>query len=274
MNVLAVIVARNEAEHIGATIDSLLNQIPPIMVHVLDDGSTDRTAMIAIGKGCSGSVGFESHPESWVGDPRLAGRWNWALYSSIDWHKPDYVLISGADQKYPPNYVETLLNQFKENPNLVITSGKIKGQPEYNQVPRGSGRMVEVKWWKEASGGNIEYYPELPGWETWLLFKALMMGREYSTVDIESEGRATSTSSIKCERNGGAMKAIGYWPLYAIGRCLRLMRRDFWAGWSMLSGYLFYVGEYHKSDLRQFVSDLQRNLFKTKWYRKLGMLIE
>jgi len=249
--IAALIVCRNEEDHIGSTIDSLKCQTYPIdLIVVVDDGSTDNTRKIAESKGCI-VLSLPYHEESYVGRPELAERWNIGL-AYIRKFSPDYVLLMGADHALPPNYVEEILKRMKEK--VVIASGRIEGEPFTETAPRGSGRIVKASFWRKI---NNMQYPVIWGWESWLSFKALQLGYEVRCFRniVSKIGRPTRLS--KADYLGKAMYALGYHWKYAIGRCLLTFLRSPKAGVKMFLGWLMHEGV-ERADIAEWVSDMQK----------------
>lgn len=103
-HVVAVIPARNEAAVIGRSLRSLLQQ--DVHIVVIDDGSTDGTAEIAMAAGRNVTVlqGRSLSP-GWTG--KL-----WALSQGIahaETLTPDYLLLTDADIQHGPNSLAKLV---------------------------------------------------------------------------------------------------------------------------------------------------------------------
>ena len=101
MSVVAIIVARNEEKHLGDTISSLLQQNfkDLLQIIVIDDGSTDKTATIALNLGCE-VIQLPYHKESLIAKPQLAERWNRGFIEAMK-YEPDFIFTSGADHQFP-----------------------------------------------------------------------------------------------------------------------------------------------------------------------------
>ncbi|MCC7348064.1 MAG: glycosyltransferase [Variibacter sp.] len=126
--VTAVIPARNEAEHVGETVASLLRQdYPgPLSVIVVDDNSTDGTAEAArhavaglAGAGRLEVVGGRPLPAGWTG--KL-----WAVKQGIEAAeqspvRPDYLLLTDADIVHEPDSLRWLVS-FSQAGGQVLTS--------------------------------------------------------------------------------------------------------------------------------------------------------
>lgn len=251
IRIASVIAARNEEELIEKTIVSLKAQTFPIgIIIVVDDGSTDRTAEIALSMGCI-VIRLPYHEESYVGRPELAKVFNAGL--KLIPSDYNYVLILGADHPLPKEYVENLLNaMIKEN--VFIASGWIKDEPFHPDIPRGSGRIYAFKLLRE-----IGFFPENWGWEAYVVFKAMKMGYKTKCFKhiVSKKLRPVSRSPEKMLYLGKAMKALGYDFKYAIARAIVN------GSWSMLKGYLSKDVKPYE-DVRDFVKEWQKHMF---WFR-------
>ena len=121
-HVLAVVPARNEADVIAESIDSLLNQSfnGELEIIVVDDNSTDQTAEIA---GSAGAFVLRGAPlaEGWTG--KL-----WAMQQGVEAaasRSPDYFLFSDADIYHDPHNVASLVG-IAQARNLDLASHMVK----------------------------------------------------------------------------------------------------------------------------------------------------
>ncbi len=128
-SVAAVVPARNEADHIPASLGSLLNQNYPgsFRIVLVDDGSSDGTGAIARRMSADHPdvqvrvLTGEALPPGWTG--KL-----WALKQGIASsfaQQPDYLLLTDADIVHPPDSVARLV-AFSEQHDLVLTSLMVK----------------------------------------------------------------------------------------------------------------------------------------------------
>ncbi len=97
--ITVIVPARNEAENIAATLESLLAQDYPVQIIAVDDRSSDRTGAIADALAAQHpnrltTLHVTELPEGWLGKPHamaLAARHAFAV------HRPDYLLFTDAD---------------------------------------------------------------------------------------------------------------------------------------------------------------------------------
>jgi len=122
--VVAVVPARNEANHIAASIGSLLRQeySGSFRIVLVDDDSSDETALIATRAAASAPsqlivVGSESPPRGWTGKI-------WAVkqgIASAEELKPEYLLLTDADIVHAPDTLAWLVKQARAG-GFVLTS--------------------------------------------------------------------------------------------------------------------------------------------------------
>jgi len=255
MKYAVVVPARNEEKYIKKTLCALREQtIPPNQLIVVDDGSKDETRKIATNYA---DVVVQLHDRGYsvVGRPELAEVVNEGLRRVKK--DIDYVLICGADAVLPKCYVKIIVNKMEANPKLVIASGRIQGEPFFEQHPRGSGRIVNANFWRKVNG---LLYPIVWGWETWLCYKAIQLGCEVRSFhDVVTEVQRP-TRIEKAELWGKAMYALGYDWKYALGRCMLTSVKNPKAGWSMFLGWLLHK-DVKRLDLADWVNKMQKKLF-------------
>jgi hopene-associated glycosyltransferase HpnB len=141
---LAVVVpARNEAESIGQSITSLLNQdYPALAVVLVDDDSTDGTAEIA--RRMAAALGKEDRLTIVTGSP-LPPRWTgklWAVKQGIaaaeEKFAPKYVLLTDADIVHAPDTASWLVGHAEQG-QRVLTSltarWRCQNLPERVHIP-------------------------------------------------------------------------------------------------------------------------------------------
>ncbi len=254
----AVVRARNEENHIEKSIVAVKSQtVAPDRIILVDDGSTDNTRKIATELGCT-VVNLPFHKNSHVGTPKMAETWNAGL-QHMDKNTIDYVLLLDADHILPDNYVEEILKRMQRNPRLVIASGWIREESFEENWPRGSGRIVEVHFWKEL---NNMLYPILWCWEEWLCHKAMQLGYEVRAFhDVPSEvQRRTGRRSFQAWGWGKAMYCLGYDWKTAMVRCLITFFDSPKLGVSMFRGWLQHDGV-EKADISSWVNHRQKREF-------------
>jgi len=259
-----VIPCRNEEKYLEKTLRCLLNQTRnPDLVVVVDDGSVDRTAEIAESFGVR-VIRLMDRGFNAVGRPELAKVLNSGLKFLDEFGGFDYVMVLGADQLLPSNYIEEIIKRVKRDVRIVIASGIVAG--EFSRSPRGSGRVYKFEFLRA-----IGFFPVNYGWESYPVVKALVMGFKVEVFrDLVTFGqRPTKVSARKLYFGGKGLKALGYDPVYVLWECLLKFFKSPRGALSILMGYLSRdVKMYSDVDLGVWQ---RRNLLK-KLLAKLGLM--
>lgn len=125
MNFYIVIPAHNEEDSIGRTLDSLVNQtLLPKKVVVVNDNSTDTTASII--EEYTSKYNFISLINNESSDKHIPGaKIIEAFYKGYDTLDDNFDVICkyDADLVFPENYLETLVNHFKNEERLGMIAG-------------------------------------------------------------------------------------------------------------------------------------------------------
>ena len=258
MKYAVVITAKNEEKYLEKTLSAVRKQtIQPSQIIVVDDGSTDKTNEIA--KKYADVVIRMVDRGYWTVGSELAKVLNEGLKRVRK--DTDYVLICGADDVLSPNYVEGIVTRMKENPRLVVASGRDKRGPYFKRHPRGV-RVVDANFWRRTNGLR---YPEVPGYESWLYFKARQLGYEtWSFRDMVFESQRPEGSMFRsadvARLWGEAMYALGYDWKYALGRIAITFLKSPRTAWNMFLGWFLHRGV-RRLDIADWVGRMQKNLF-------------
>jgi len=256
-----VIPVRDEEKYLENSLTSLVNQTLSPFIVIVNDGSIDRTREIA-SKYADVVIDLPRHEESWVGRPELARVFNAGLDVLRD-RNVDYVMISGGEAVYPPDYIEKIIYRMKGG-NVVIASGIAEGERSKPFSPRGSGRIINAEWFSSIGFR----YPENYGFESYLIFKALSQGKKVAVYpDLKFKlQRETGLSAKKAYYWGKGMRALNYDFLYVLGRATLLSLKSPKIGFAMLRGY-FSPDVKKYSDISKFVPHFQRRqlLLKLKF---------
>jgi len=254
------------------TLDSLLNQnLGPEQVIIVNDGSTDKTGEILANYADRhpDSVEVMSLPDRGYDIRRVPRNINLAWNrAQAKWLKTEYFMISGDDCCYPDDYARSAVSRMNSDRHIVVASGRPRSGrvASTEHSPSGSGRMIRCSFWKTMGGG----YPVKAGWETWLLYKALEKGLEVKLYDDLTYEHLRPRGSVhQFSYWGAAMYALGYHPLYALGRIAKnfVTRKMALEGLvNMFEGYLSaflgssdpFVSTFEEP-LRKFVREQQRH---------------
>lgn len=258
----AVVVARDEGGIIGRCLESLRGQTLRLFLVVVNDGSLDDTGDVS-SRYADVVVDLPRHEENWTVLPELAGVFN-AGFDVVKEEDVGYVLISGADGVYPPNYVEEIVRRM-EKEDVVLASGVPESESSLSLTPRGCGRVVNAEWFRDVGFR----YPLNYAFEGYLVYKALSQGRKIAVFpNLKFKlSRGTRFSRRKLYLEGKGMKALNYWWLYAFGRAVLAELRHPLNGFALLKGYMSKVSEQYE-DLKEFVPSFQRKVL-TKRIRKV-----
>jgi Glycosyl transferase family 2 len=218
-----VVVARNAGKHISSTLDSLLQQTAPAKrVTVVDDGSTDETCRILHDyEKRNGTINLVTLPDRGYDIRRVPSNINlaWKLNEETGL-QTDFFMISGDDCFYPLAYAEILTTRMQSNERLVVASGRPSAVRGFSREhsPSGSGRMIRCCFWSDVGGR----YPLKAGWETWLLYEAARRRLEVRLFNnLSFQHVRPRGAKHQFAYWGAAMGALGYHPLYALGRIAR-----------------------------------------------------
>jgi glycosyltransferase involved in cell wall biosynthesis len=189
------------------------------MIVLVDDGSTDRTSLIARRTQASSiPLHIIRLPDTGYDIRRVPANINRAYaYAENLGVNFDFTLISNDDCIYSDTYGEELLTRMKRNRKLAITSGDWQDRLRIGP-PQGTGRFVREAFWTSIG----RRYPRAYGWESWILFRAVQNGLD---VQKFAEVRFTHLRPLghshKFKHWGIEMRTLGYHPLYAVLRCFR-----------------------------------------------------
>jgi glycosyltransferase involved in cell wall biosynthesis len=266
-----VIPARNEEKYIEKTLLAIKRQsVPPDRIIVINDGSKDRTSEISK-KYADVVVDLPDRGFSALGTPEITKVFNKGLEQVSP--EAEYILICGADAVIPEKFFETIRDEMEKKPELVIASGKLENDPSYEGAPPRGTRVVKSAFWMNASSLR---YPETLGWESWLVFKALQMGKSVkrlSDLVTEAQRPPSTTRARYAWGTGKGMRLLGYDWKYALARAGKIFMEKPNAGIKMIAGYISTTnGE--KTDVAEWVGKNQRKRFWRRVYIQIQDLIE
>jgi glycosyltransferase involved in cell wall biosynthesis len=143
---------RDEAATLERTIACMAAQTrPPVRWVIVDDGSTDRTPEI---------LAAAAREIPWLrvvrradrGFRKLGGGVIDAFYEGVAAIDVDYDFVAkmDVDLEFTPSYIETLLEYFRADPNLVAASGKV--------FRREGDALVEEFMIDEMVAGQFKFY--------------------------------------------------------------------------------------------------------------------
>ncbi|MDC7997583.1 glycosyltransferase [Gilvibacter sediminis] len=168
-----IIPAHNEADHIGQTLDSLLNQsYGAAQIIVVDDGSTDETPSIV-------SEYAQSHPqlkliqkpslqEGHLPGSKVIAAFNFGL-QQLD-PEVDIICKYDADLIFPSNYLALHKTTFESNPKIGMVGGFChildKGDWVLENLTSKDHIRGALKAYRKACFEQIGGLVEAMGWDT------------------------------------------------------------------------------------------------------------
>ncbi len=122
-----IIPARNEAESLPNLLGTVAPQtLPPFEVIVVDDASTDNTALIARDAGAT-ALSFGNPPPGWLGKP-------WACWQGAQHSNGDVLVFLDADTVMTPAFLELLAARLDEAPGIVSVAPFHETRRVYEQA--------------------------------------------------------------------------------------------------------------------------------------------
>jgi glycosyltransferase involved in cell wall biosynthesis len=247
---------RNEAEHVGKTIESVATQTKlPLHWVIVDDGSTDGTTEI---------LDVAARRYSWLTVVRRPDRGfrktgggvveafydGYSVVAELPWK---FVVKLDGDLSFAPDYFEDCLSHFAKDSHLGIGGGTVhvvKGGALVVDSPadppfhvRGATKIYRRGCWEQ-----IHPLLAAPGWDTIDEVKANMYGWRTRTFKETPLVQHRETGAVAGRwpnwfKNGRANYITGYHPAFMFAKCVKrawqkppcLSAVALWAGFC--SGY-------------------------------------
>jgi glycosyltransferase involved in cell wall biosynthesis len=226
--------ARNEADHLQATIQSMAAQrLPPREWLIVDDGSTDGTGPMADAAAREHSwIKVLHRPdrgsrkagggviEAFQDGLRQVQTSGWQFLSKFD-----------ADLTFDADFFGECLRRFDAEPRLGIAGGAICNESngalvlEWNGDPpfhvRGATKIYRRACWEQIGG----LFPAA-GWDTLDELKALSLGwatRTFPDLKLLHHRPAGAADGAwkNWVKNGLANYTVGYHPLFMAVKCMK-----------------------------------------------------
>lgn len=261
MKYVVLICARNEEKYIASCLSSIYFQTyPPEMVVVVDDGSTDETAIRAKEFEERMPIMVLQKPDrgfSAVGTILMADTYNVGLdyLSSLEW---DFILILGADTSIPPNYVEELNNV------MTIDLGAISGRHDIvkEDYASATGRFIRREI-IDKLGGRL---PRTYAWESSVIHCGQYIGLERRSFPIAiynlRPGGQGKRSNVGL---GRGVKELGYYWVNVIHKALlNLKNGKPIRAIEIIYGYLIHRPEKPLPDWAKYTNESQKKAFRRK----------
>lgn len=172
MNIYIVIPAHNEADCIGLTLESLVNQtLKPKQLVIVNDNSTDNTQ--AIVESFASKHPWISLVNSKSSSKHLPGsKIINAFYKGFNTLDEDYDIICkfDADLIFPEQYLECIVNHFKANSKLGMAAGFCYVNKNNNWILENLTRKDHIrgalKAYRKNCFNDIGQLKPAMGWDT------------------------------------------------------------------------------------------------------------
>ena len=187
MKFYIVIPAHNEADFIGSTLQSLINQsLRPTKIVVVDDHSSDETASIVTNLSKQYpwiSLVLNTSSEAHLPGEKIINAF-YKGYESLD-SEYDVICKFDADVIFPENYLETLVWHYTNNPKLGMVAGHCYIEQNGNWVLENLTSKEHIrgglKAYRKACFLEIGGLKKSMGWDTIDELLALYHGWEFET---------------------------------------------------------------------------------------------
>jgi poly-beta-1,6-N-acetyl-D-glucosamine synthase len=274
---VVVITARDEAEYLQGTLDSLVGQsIPPTEVVIVNDGSSDDTGTIA-------DAAAEQY--DWIHVVHRADRGVrkvgggvietfYAGYEVIKTEDYSYLCKLDGDLTLPNAYFEGVMKKMDADPRLGGASGKV-----FNPVGDGvkEERIIDqmvsgaVNFWRRACWEEIGGYVKMVMWDGIAMHRSRMFGwttRSFRDDDLKIIHHRLMGSSHKNILHGRMRWGRGQWfmgchPIYIFASGVnRMFERPYIiGGLCIIAGYfqgmLKGLDRYEDLEFRKFLHNWQ-----------------
>ena len=262
MDYVVLICARNEEKYIGSCLASVCFQsIPPKLVVIVDDGSSDDTAQRA--------REFDRHlplmvirkPDrgfTAINTPLMADTYNAGL-EMFDEVEYDFLLILGADTAIPPEYVITLYRKML--PSQGVVSGRYPGVRK--GYAAATGRFIRRRI-LDHLGGRM---PKTNAWEGSINHCSRFLGYENRSFDVPIYNlRPPGKFKRSYTGPGRAVKEMGYYLPNVIYKGFTMMKKKgIIAALQMFYGYFTHKAQDPLSDWAQWINKTQKEAFRKKF---------
>lgn len=248
--------ARNEGEHIGDTIRSVVAQTClPRRWLIVSDGSTDRTDQIVAEAAAQYPfielLRVDADADRNFGSKAVAVN---AGYRRIQDTEHDFVGILDADVTFEPNYYEQVMLRFDKDPQLGIAGGVltdvVNGRPVRQLTApdwsvSGPIQMFRRECWQKIGGylpirGGIDAAAEVMARKNGWTVRAFY---ELSVIHLRQTGKENHSVAGIYFHRGLEDYRLGYHPLFFLAKSIRHSQSSpvILGGLLMVCGY-FWAG--------------------------------
>ena len=230
--------ARNEAEYIKKTLDSVLAQtVLPKRWIIIDDGSTDDTPKILAEYSAKHDL-IEVHTRANRGRRALGGGvvevFNYGM-ELLGEDPAEFVCKLDVDLILPPRYFERLLEEMRQDDRL----GSVSGKPYFTAGGEDSGELKSERIGDDVSAGMTKFYrraflDDIGGlvkgliWDGIDCYRGRMLGWRSKSIDdpdlrfIHLRQMGSSDRGIMTgrRRNGEGYWFMGAAPLFVLAKAV------------------------------------------------------
>lgn len=165
--VTIIIVARNEANNIGACLQSIINNnYPKIQIILVDDHSEDETVLLASAYAQCEVLSLKDYSEFKEGQSHK----KMAIQFAITHARNNLIFLTDADTIVPPSWISSIVKKFENNADFVaapIVFNSLDNTFDHFQNLDIMGMMgvtsagIHSKKWYMANGANMAFKKEI-----------------------------------------------------------------------------------------------------------------
>lgn len=281
MKIYIVIPAHNEADYIGLTLQSLVDQtFPADRIVIVNDNSSDNTSQIVsefILKHPSISMISITSSEAHLPGSKVIRAFNEGLQTLDEDY--DIVCKFDADLIFPSNYLETITTHFKSSQDIGMAGG-------FCTIPKNDTWVLENLTNKDHLRGALKAYrkncfkdigglqPSM-GWDTADELEAQFKGWKIKTDNglLVKHLKPTGTTYNKASKykQGEAFYRLRYGLLITLIASAKLayLKKDYRLFLDYLAGYFQASKQKQAFLLSEEAGKFSRNLRWKKMFKKL-----
>lgn len=253
-NYLLITPCKNEGKNLPSLIDSVRSQtVKPLVWFILDDGSTDDTAIILKRYQSKyewiKTLRFEEHSRD-LG-PHLAEVMNKGFNSAIAYCNQrklgyDYLGNLDGDLTIPPTFFENIIKEFEKNPKLGVASGGtehvinnhiVRAKVALNE-PSGGHMLIRRECFESIGGFPISYANDS-------VLKAKARLRDWKTKRFENNVATEVRDVGSAEgfwkgsvQSGKSNYYLNFNPLFVLAKSINFFKKfPYYIGFGYLFGY-------------------------------------
>ena len=249
----AFMMVRNEEGMVMDAVSCLRNQtVPPVRIHILNDGSIDSTGRILENMNDVTVTCAPPHPPQHSDLPHILRRHKLMREAAKGM---GYVLCMDADTEIQSDYMEQIIGRMRLD-NVVVACGADHSIPK--SFPIEPGMVIDVEW--------LNTHPTLPTYPLSFLVAESIIDMHpsvvYTTIPLRYKRPfGTNYASNVWKLRGGLRRMRGlapWWLLVSFRHNLK---------WSFLWGYVSYSGNKLPKQHGQYIN----GIFMARLKKRLGL---